>query len=667
MAAIAVGIDLGTTFSAIAHVNEHGVPEVLANAEGDRITPSVVLFEEDDVIVGNYAKQAATVYPEQVVEFVKRSMGEEDYRFHYAGRDYTAEEVSHFILAKLKHDAEVRLGTKIEQAVITVPAYFNDRQRRATLKAGRQAGLDVLALLNEPTAAAFAYGLNNLGTRARVLVYDLGGGTFDVTLVDMGDREINVVATKGDHLLGGKEWDDAIMDFVAEAFLSKHGIDPRTDLVSLHDLRAKCVSAKISLTRRPKVNIFHDFAGKVIRQSLTRKKFEELTAPLLERCERLTREMLEDASCETSQVDTVLLAGGSTRMPMVRDMLTRVFDKPPATDINPDEAIALGAALTGALESARRSGERAPIDIRTHDVTSHSLGLAVIKDGELANARIINRNTRIPAERTRDDITTTFDNQTAVDLWLVQGEDDDPLACTVLGHFEFYGVAPRPAGASRISVTYRYNRNAIVEVEAMDLQSGQILPYRIASDRVTLKDIAEGRTPHQVVLAIDCSGSMYGTPMRKAREAALRFAHRVLSKSNRRIAVLACPGGVRQLPTHDIRRVVRAVEELVPIGATPMARCLARADEAIQPEPGVGRVFVIVSDGEVQDRAEVVTQAEQLRTNGALVIAVGVGDRPRVDVLRGMASSPEHYFSAEEEFDLGESFANLATWAPREG
>jgi molecular chaperone DnaK len=665
--AAAVGIDLGTTFSAIAYVNEHGVPEVLANAEGDRITPSVILFEDDDVIVGNYAKQAATVYPEQMVEFVKLHMGEEDYRFTYNGRAYSPEELSHFILAKLKHDAELRLGTTVDAAVITVPAYFDDRQRRATLRAGRMAGLEVLALLNEPTAAAFAYGLNNLGTSARILVFDLGGGTFDVTLVDMADREINVVATRGDHHLGGKDWDDCLIDHVAGLFIEKHGVDPREDLVSLHDLRSKCVSAKISLTRRPRVNIFHDYKEKVMRVSLEREDLEALTKHLLDRCERLTREVLSDAGTTAAAVDTVLLAGGSTRMPMVRAMLQAVFGKPPATDINPDEAIALGAALTATLEAARRAGADAPIDIRTHDVTSHSLGLAVIRDDKIANAQVVRRNTRIPAECTREDITTSFDGQTCIDLWLVQGEDRDPMKCSVLGHFEFYGIAPRPKGQSRLSVTYRYNSNAIVEVEAMDLQTGQILPFRVATNRVTLADIAEGRTPHQVILALDSSGSMYGGALRSAVSSAQRLTDRVLAKANRKVGVVACPGGVRQLPTSDPERVARALEGLVAVGNTPLSKTLQRADESIQPEPGVGRVFVVFTDGHVDDPDELMRQSSALQERGARVITVHVGDAADKNLLRSVASAEAECFGANDTFDLGASFANLATWAPREG
>jgi molecular chaperone DnaK len=661
MAIGAVGIDLGTTFSAIAHVNQHGVPEILPNAEGDRITPSVILFEDDDVIVGNYAKQAAVVYPEQVVEFVKRHMGETNYRFKYRGREYTPEQLSSFILAKLKHDAELRLGHRVDQAVITVPAYFNDIQRRATMKAGELAGLKVLKLINEPTAAAFAYGLNNAGKSMRVLVYDLGGGTFDVTLCDIANNEINVVATDGDHLLGGKDWDDRLIKFVSDAFKEKHGIDPLEELSSYHDLRQKCVSAKISLTKRPKVNIFHDYGNKVLRLAVSRESFEELTKDLMQRCEKLTEAVMTAARTDPSTIDVVLLAGGSTRMPMVRESLGSMFGRAPATDINPDEAVALGAALTAAIEAAELAGEESPVDIRTHDVTSHSLGMVVYREGRLFNSKIIERNTRIPAEKTRDNFSTTHDGQSTVDLWLVQGEDRDPLKCSVLGHFEFYGIAPRPAGQARLSVTYRYNSNGIVEVEAMDLENGQILPHRLAGGQVTLEDLAHNRAPMQVALIMDCSGSMYGQNIENAKKAALGFAQRTLLSPNRQVAVVAFPGGVKSTPTADLDRLKWAIDTLTPIGSTPMSEGLHDAGNLLRPRAGVQRVFVVMTDGHPDDPDATLKRIHDLRASGARIITVGVGRQVQRDFLSSLASGPTDFHFCNEALELEGTFINLAT------
>jgi molecular chaperone DnaK len=652
----AVGIDLGTTFSAIAHVNKHGVPEILHNAEGDRITPSVVLFDGDEIIVGNYAKQAAVAFPEQVVEFIKRHMGDDNYRFKYRGQEYSPEKLSSFILAKLKHDAEQRLGHRVEEAVITVPAYFADKHRRATVRAGEMAGFRVLKLINEPTAAAFAYGLANAGRNMRCLVFDLGGGTFDVTIVDIVGNEINVLATAGDHQLGGKEWDDVLVRYAAEEFVKRHKIDPMEDPVARHDLRQKCVSAKLSLSRRPKVNLFYDYQGQILRLEITRERFEELSLGLLARCDSLTRDVLDEARMVSSQIDTVLLAGGSTRMPMVRRLISEAFEREPATDINPDECVALGAALTAALESARAAGERPPVDIRTHDVTSHSLGMVVYKDGHLHNSPIIRRNSRIPCERTRDDYVTTHHGQTSMDLWLVQGEEADPLKCNVLGHFEFYGIPARPANESRLAVTYRYNANGIVEVEAMDLTSGQTLAHRLAAGHTTLDDIALNRVPMQIALIMDCSGSMYGTNITEARKAAQSFVERTLVQS-RQIAVVAFPGGVKTGLTEQREQIFTAIQELTPIGSTPMHAGLAQARDALKGKAGVQKIYVVLTDGPTATSAE----AHRIKRMGGRVIAVGVGRQVRRDFLESICSRPKDYHHCDDSIELEGTFINLAT------
>ncbi len=656
----AVGIDLGTTFSAIAHVNKYGVPEILHNAEGERITPSVVLFEGEEVIIGTYAKQSAVAYPEQVVEFIKRHMGDDDFTFEYRGEVYTPERLSGFILAKLKHDAELRLGHRIDQAVITVPAYFGDKQRRATIRAGEYAGLRVLSLLNEPTAAAFAYGLTNPDETKRLLVFDLGGGTFDVSIVNIDGRELSVVATTGDHQLGGKDWDDALIRYAADQFRARHGLDPLDDLAAYHDLRQKCTSAKLSLTKRPRVNLFYDYRGKILRLELAREKFEDLASGMVRRCEALTRDVLEDAGLTVADIDTVVLAGGSTRMPMIRDMIRNVFGRDAATDINPDECVALGAALTAAIESSRASGEAPPVDIRTHDVTSHSLGMVVYREGRLYNSRIIERNSRIPCERTRDDYVTTHDGQTTMDLWLVQGENTDPLECNVLGHFEFYGIPARSAGKSRLSVTFRYNANGIVEVEAMDLDSGQTLAHRLAAGAVTLEDLARNRAPMNIVLLMDCSGSMYGRNIDEARKAAAAFAEAALGP-NRQIAVVAFPGGVLCPLTGESKRINAALAGLTPIGSTPMAEGLAAARELMKSKAGVQRVYVVLTDGHPDDPDATTGEITRIRTSGGRIITIGVGAQVRPEFLKNIASRPEDYHFCNESVDLQGTFINLAT------
>ena len=662
----AVGIDLGTTFSAIAHVNKHGVPEILHNGEGDRITPTVILFEDQEVVVGNYAKQSAVVYPERVAEFVKRRMGERGWRFSYNGKDYTPEQISSVVLSKLKHDAELRLGHRIDQAVITVPAHFGEAQRQATIEAGRLAGLEVLKLLNEPTAAAFAYGLQHKEGQQRVLVFDLGGGTFDVTLVELDERDVRVLATDGADELGGKDWDDALIRYVAGRFEERHGIDPLEDLGAYHDLRQKCVSAKLSLTRRPKVRIFFDYEGRVLREEVDRGLFERLTAGLVRRCESLALDVLDDAGVAPEEVDKVLLAGGATRMPMISDLVERLFKKPPVTDINPDECVALGAALEAAILSAEAEGNRSEIGLRTHDVTSHSLGMVVYRNGTLHNSRIITRNARIPAEKSKDNYVTTHDGQTTVDLWLVQGEAEDPLQCNVLGHFEFYGIQPRPAGETQLSITFRYNASGIVEVEAMDLRTGQTLPHRVSQARSTLEDLANERAPIQMALLVDCSGSMYGETIRNAREAGRSFIDRSL-KPGRQLAIVGFPGGVLTPLTTDREALYDSLDKLTPIGSTPMADGMRAAQNLLGVKAGIQRVYILLTDGHPDQPDAAIAEAHRIRSAGGRLIAVGLGDQVQPDYLRQLASSDEDYRHCDTSIELQGTFINLATEIETQG
>ena len=658
---IAVGIDLGTTYSAIAYVNRHGVPEMLSNAEGDRITPSVLLFEDDEVVVGTYAEQAAVVYPERIVSFIKRHIGEKDFTFFHDDAEFTPVQLSALILDKLKTDAEARLGEPVEHAVITVPAYFNDHQRRATRLAGEIAGLNVLKLVNEPTAAAFAYGMKNLGGQQSILVFDLGGGTFDVTLLEVDGNDLRAIATDGDHQLGGKDFDDLLVQEVATAFQSRHGVNPMDDLIAYHDLQEKCVSAKKSLSQRPRANIFFDYDGNVLRHVITRDHFEALAAPLIDRCLALTKGVLTAAGYRPHMVDTVLLAGGSTRMPMVRNALTSSFGKAPATDINPDEAIALGAALTAALEMAEQSGNEGGIDLRTHDVTSHALGMVTYNEGELHNSIIIEKNARIPTERTRHDFTTTHDGQTTLDLWLVQGHSPKPLDCTALGHFEFYGLPSGPAGTCTLSVTYRYTMDGIVEVEAMDSGTGRLLPHRMGDGVMRFEDIATNRVPMHIALVMDCSGSMYGANIEQAQKAAKSFSQRTLSQEARAISVTAFPGGLQSEITSDLFRVSRAIDALFPIGSTPMRQGLQDAQETLSFLPGVKRIYLILTDGHPDDPTGTMKLCQQIRANGARMITVGVGDRVDQDFLKEMASSPNDFHFCNDSIELEGAFLNVAT------
>lgn len=345
---VVLGIDLGTTFSAMAIVNEHGKPEIIANSEGFPTTPSIVHFyDEDACVVGEEAVKMVVIDPENVVRFIKRHMGEEDFTLEFYGRPYTPQEISALILRKLKEDAEEALGREIKDAVITVPAYFHSAQRGATAEAGAIAGLNVLSIINEPTAAAIAYGLDRIGGSRKLLVLDLGGGTFDVTVMEIKGTRLSTIASDGNAELGGKDWDDRLLNHVAEQFFEKYQIDPRDDPAPYQELYERCLHAKISLSTKDKAVIPVNHRGHRLAVKVDRELFEELTKDLVQQCEDTSNLVLEKAGLKWPDIDDVLLVGGSTRMPMVRNMLVRLSSKEPVSGVNPDECVALGACLAG--------------------------------------------------------------------------------------------------------------------------------------------------------------------------------------------------------------------------------------------------------------------------------------------------------------------------------
>ncbi|MFB6309795.1 MAG: molecular chaperone DnaK, partial [Salinirussus sp.] len=439
-----LGIDLGTTNSAFA-VMEGGDPEIIVNAEGDRTTPSVVAFDDGEQIVGKPAKNQAVQNPENTVESIKRHMGEEDYTVTLDGESYTPEQVSAMILQKIKRDAEDYLGDDVEKAVITVPAYFSDRQRQATKDAGEIAGFEVERIINEPTAAAMAYGLDD-ETDQTVLVFDLGGGTFDVSILDLGGGVYEVVATNGDNDLGGDDWDQAIIDYLADEFEADHGIDLRDDRQALQRLTEAAEEAKVELSNRKETTITLPFIAATddgpldLEESLTRAKFESLTADLVERVVGPTEQALEDAGYDRNDIDEVILVGGSTRMPQVQEKVEELVGQEPKKNVNPDEAVALGAAIQGGVLSGDVD------DIVLVDVTPLSLGVEV-KGGLFE--RLIEKNTTIPTEESKI-FTTAQDNQTQVQIRVFQGEREIAEENELLGEFALTGIPPSPAGVPQI-------------------------------------------------------------------------------------------------------------------------------------------------------------------------------------------------------------------------
>ena len=485
-----LGIDLGTTNSAMA-VMEGSEPEILVNAEGDRTTPSVEGFRKDgERVVGKAAKNQAVTNPENTVSSVKRFIGrsydetpEERKTVSYKlqkgkdgravvdidGKDYTPEEISAMVLQKLKNDVEKQLGSPVTQAVITVPAYFNDAQRQATKDAGKIAGLEVLRIINEPTAAALAYGLDKTNKDEKILVFDLGGGTFDVSILELGDGVFEVASTAGDNHLGGDDWDQRIIDWMADKFQAENGIDLRQDKMALQRLKEAAEKAKMELSSTTQANINLPFitadasGPKHLDYTLTRAEFERITKDLLDRVKKPVEQALKDAGLKTGDIDEVILVGGSTRMPAVQDLVKKLTGKEPNMSVNPDEVVAMGAAVQGGVLAGDVEG------ILLLDVTPLSLGVETMGG---VMTKMIERNTTIPTRKT-EIYSTASDNQTSVEVHVLQGERQMASDNKTLGKFQLSGIPAARRGVPQIEVTFDIDANGIVNVSAKDLGTGK--------------------------------------------------------------------------------------------------------------------------------------------------------------------------------------------------
>ncbi|MCK9632072.1 MAG: molecular chaperone DnaK [Methanoregula sp.] len=586
-----LGIDLGTTFSCMS-IMEAGKPIVIPNAEGGRTTASIVAFtKEGERLVGSLAKRQAVTNPQRTIQSIKRKMGTSE-KVTIDGKGYTPQEISAMILQKLKVDAEAYLGEKITKAVVTVPAYFNDAQRQATKDAGQIAGLEVLRIINEPTASALAYGIDKEND-ATVLVYDLGGGTFDVSILTLGDGVFEVKSTAGNNHLGGDDFDKLVQDYLIEEFKKKEGVDLRNDPYAMQRLREASENAKIELSQRQTTNvnlpyITTDASGpKFLNIDLTRSKLEQLIGDLVESTVGPVKQALSDAKLEPKDIDHVLLVGGSTRVPLVVETIRKLIGKEPDKGINPDECVAVGAAIQGAVLTGETK------DIVLLDVTPLTLGIETL--GGIAT-KLIERNTTIPSRKSQI-FSTAADGQTSVEIHVVQGERALAKDNFTLGKFQLTGIPPAPRGIPQIEVTFDIDSNGIIHVSAKDLGSGNQQAISIKGDRkLSEEDIRKAMESAKQFEEED-KKKRDEIELRNQADTAVFMAEKMLKESGDKIDTedkTKIEEGIaaikKALPEDNLDEIKKAMESLTEsvYAATTKMYQKAQADQAAQQPPGDG-------------------------------------------------------------------------------
>ena len=689
-----VGIDLGTTNSAVAYRNSYGRPEVISNREGQNITPSVVYFGSNPPTVGQEAKEWARLGNNEIASFFKPHMGNPLFQLEFHGKTYSAADLSTLVLKRLKEDAEARLGDRVDRAVITVPAYFADQKRKATIEAGEAAGFQVLRIINEPTAAALAYGLQKTGVDETVLIYDLGGGTFDVTLARITPQEIVVLSTAGDHDLGGKNWDDRIATFLSERFATETGFDPLDDPVALNEVLVRSEQAKWALSERSSTRITLQLGQERRTFELSRTEFEAMTFPLMDRTRRLTEEALGEAGLSWPKLDGVLLVGGSTRMPMVRTYVSQMAGKSPRAGVNVDEVVALGAAIqaaievgqsigdamprftlsSGGLQTAHAAGQaqvarQAPVAQRVTDVMSHSLGtVAVSPDGaSYINDIVVRRNLPIPASNSKSYLHETHGgSNTRLEVYLTQGESDAPLDCSILGKYVFSGIQATSKEVT-VDVGLSYDSNGVVQVQAVQRDTGRRLPMAVEAvpDDLSWLGLPPERAATggeteliRVFLLIDVSASMTGQPLVEAQTAAEEF----LSKcdfTTMEVGLISFSSlvALQSTATSNVRRLHAAVNRLEAEGSTNLTDALEMARGQLVAADRK-RYIVILTDGFPDAPESAVEQAMAARQQGIEIVAIGTGDADR-DYLRRLASSQQASIFARSG-ELVQAFGHIA-------
>lgn len=689
---IRVGIDLGTTFSAVAMIDpSSGKPIVIKNSFGSAITPSVLYFERDgNVLFGEDAKNMQSVGDSNAVAFFKRSMGKDLFLVEICGKTYSATDLSTLLLRKLKEEAEQQTGETIDAAVITVPAYFRSKERAETILAGKKAGLEVIAVINEPTAAAFAYGLNDKREEQTVLIYDLGGGTFDVTLARINQNQITILGSDGDHELGGKDWDDCIARYIVSEFYEKYNKDLCEDPEMVASLLVTAENVKKQLTSKDKVSVpitYQDIRGTI---EITEETFESISQFLIGTTRDVTQRLLDSLELSWNQLDGVILVGGSTRMKMIHNYVFEMSSMHPLGGVSVDEAVALGAAIRANItvegESVQNIGGLFGKPIAkglaiqgakaVTDVTAHSLGMISISpDGEkYINSIIIKKHTQIPTSNTQPFKLRTNAKHNELEVYVLQGENSSPLDNTIINKYVISKIERTTPPNSIIEVTYEYTVNGVIQVSAIQKETGQKLPISIESvpedmswTELSPKDhMSGGEIPSiDLMLAIDLSGSMSGEPTKKAISAMDDFV-RQMDSNNTRIGVIAFADTYKVVlqPTDDFKAVQKTISRLenVDVGACndaePFTATYDVFNKRFSKDKNDVKYLVVLTDGCWSNTANAISAAKKCHKAGIEVMALGFGSADYV-FLKKIASIDE-FASITDISDLGSSFSKIA-------
>ena len=659
------GIDLGTTNSVITIINKDGLPETVLNQYNRTITPSVIYFNPDPVI-GEEAKEMQAIGEENIAAFFKRNMGDPNFLLHFYGNDYNPVDLSALILKQLKTDAEFFLGEMVSDVVITVPAYFNDIQRKSTIEAGKQAGLNVLRIINEPTAAALGYGINNTDKPKFNLVFDLGGGTFDISIVKLSNNNIQVIATDGDHSLGGKDWDNRIAIYLCQQFEEHFGNNPLQDSGYFNDILVRVESAKKVLSKRTKVSIPITFNGKKSNYEITRKKFEEITSDLLERTVFLTEQALQSIGLEWQDISGILLVGGSTRMPMIHQFSENKLGVPPLTGVNVDEVVSRGAAIQAAKDICYKKDIffLAPL---VQDVMSHSMGIVAINENrtKYVNSIIIPKNRKIPCVENRPfQLRTHPHKENKLEVYMTQGESDLPLECTILGKYSFLNVPHAKDGMAILNISYAYDKNGVVQVSASIKSTSENLPITIEPIPDDMSWLAlppeeeEIFTHVTIYLCIDTSISMNGSPIKEAKEAALKFIEKCdLTHMSIGITSFSSQAQINLNACQNAKKIERAIYQLNASGSTNMTDALTLTHQQLKTAEGP-RFIVLLSDGSPNTPLTAKKAAKDCHNDKIDIITIGTGSA-NTDFLNKLAScEAANIFSASGS--LVSTFSKIA-------